>query len=72
VLEIGVVVVAYFFYDKVSALFRSELSAVLGNNQTYTSTFAPISGKEWSYSSKDIISKGVDALQLKVCSDVVL
>lgn len=64
-MEIACVVVAYLFYDNVVTILTADLSAALAS--AYMSVFTETSTSgTYTYNTSDILSKGVDALQLKV------
>lgn len=63
-MEIAVIVVAVFFSGQVIDLLKENLSGALA--ASYVSTFTLDSGTTYTYASSDILSKGIDAVQLKV------
>lgn len=64
-MEIACVVVAYFFYDRVVDTLTVSLAKAL--QTSYMSVFTPTGNtNEYKYNTSDILSKGVDALQIKV------
>lgn len=66
VLEIAVVVTAYFFYDKVIDLVGKDLVKAL--NQNYDSKFTETTtgSGTFDYTPGNILSKGIDAIQIEV------
>lgn len=63
-LEIGAVVVAYFFYDEVESYVVTGL--VLALNFTYKSEFTMKSAGVYEYASnEDFLSKSIDAIQIE-------
>lgn len=65
-LEIGAVVVAYFFYDEVETIITTGLALAL--NSTYDSKFVVQAGdaSTYDYTPGGLISKGIDAIQAEV------
>lgn len=64
-LEIGCVVVAYFFYDKIVGVMTSALAAAL--NSSYDSTWtATNTSTNYDYTPGGLVSKGIDAVQIEV------
>lgn len=67
-LEIGCVVVAYFFYDEVVGILTGGLAMAL--NSTYDSTWAldtsVADNTKYTYTPGGLVSKGIDAIQIEV------
>jgi len=62
-MEIGAVVLAYFFYDEVETIITTGLALAL--NSTYDSKFVVQAGdaSTYDYTPGGLISKGIDAIQ---------
>lgn len=70
-MELATIITAYFFYDKVVGIVNTELASAL--NSSYNSQFVATStAGVYDYTPGDIISKGIDAVQIKVATCYVL
>ena len=69
-LQIAVVVVAYFFYDNIVGTLNTQLAK--GLTTSYNSNFTSTGDYSYDYVPGNIISKGVDAIQVEVSTNLAL
>jgi len=74
-LQIGAFVTAYFFYDQIVDVLNDSLANAL--NKSYNSEFQEKSAGQFDYTGGNILSKGLDAIQIEVqccyfCSKIFL
>ncbi|KAF6029188.1 hypothetical protein EB796_012506 [Bugula neritina] len=62
-LQIGAFVTAYFFYDQIVDVLNDSLANAL--NKSYNSEFQEKSAGQFDYTGGNILSKGLDAIQIE-------